>query len=94
MEIEHLQIRKEEEEKELNNLHKIANDIEETEFFKEDDLKIEFLTRVNKEIEWREVILSELDQSISFKLDSYFYPSEIEAQNEDLIKCKSVNPKK
>lgn len=86
MKIEHLQVRKEDMEKEIKELNSIADNLLLLEFGTAESLKKDFVKRINQEVEWKELILSELDSSINFETYGYHYPSEVEDMNEDLIK--------
>lgn len=91
MEIEHLEVKKEDCEKEIRELSSIADNLDKLEFWENTPLKKEFIKRIGQEIEWKELILSELVSSINFKTYGYHYPLEIEAQNEDIIKKGNKN---
>lgn len=70
MSVENLQIQKEETEREIKELHIISNNLEEM----RDKLPsgvakektIHFIKEIEKELEWEEVILQEIDTSINF----------------------------
>jgi len=91
MEVEILEARKEDTEKEIKELNSITNNLLLLEFGTAEFLKKDFIKRINSEIEWKELILSELDSSINFKTYGYHYPPEVEDMNEDLI--KGISPK-
>ena len=82
MNIEELEIRKEDTEQEIKKLHSTANILSNLDI--QEDIKKEFIKRIEKEIEWNEIILSELDSSLSFKLNGYDYSSEQEDYDRDL----------
>jgi len=81
MNIEILEIRKQDTEQEIKKLHSTANILSELDI--QDDIKKEFIKRIEKEIEWNELILSELDTSINWKLN-YNYSEEQEDYDRDL----------
>jgi len=81
MKIEELEIRKEDTEKEIKKLHSTANILSELDI--QEDIKKEFVKRIEKEIVWNELILSELDTSINWELN-YNYSEEQEDYDRDL----------